>query len=113
MSTLRAGNLALKFALEVAAVAAFAYWGATAASGVMAVVLAIVAPVVAIVLWGRFAAPRSERRLQLRLRVPFELTVFALAALALAPASSGLAVTLVAVVIVNSLLLTVLEQWEA
>ena len=92
MAALSAANLAVKFALEIAAVTAFAYWGATVGSGVVAVVLAIAAPLAAVILWGRFAAPRAKRRLPLRLRAPFELAVFALAALALLTASSAAAV---------------------
>jgi hypothetical protein len=78
----RAANLALKFLLELAAIAALAYWGATAADGVPAVALAVGAPALFIVLWGRFAAPRAAHRLPARSRIPFELGLFALAALA-------------------------------
>ena len=92
---------------------AFAYWGATVGSGVVAVVVAIAAPLGAVILWGRFAAPKATRRLPLRLRAPFELAVFALAALALLTASSAAAIVFTSAVIVNSLLLTVLGQWEA
>ena len=114
MDALRAANLAVKFVLEIGAVTALAYWGATVSSnGAVAVVLAIAAPLIAIVLWGRFAAPRAPRRLPLRLRVPFELGVFALAALALQGASSAATIGFASVVIANSLLLTLLHQWEA
>jgi hypothetical protein len=107
-------NLALKFLLELAALAAFAVWGTSVADGAGAVGLAIVLPLAAAVLWGAFAAPRARRRLPLRLRVPFELTVFALAALALWGAGSVVAAAVLAVVAgVNALLLTALGQWEA
>jgi hypothetical protein len=110
--SLRAGNLAVKFALELVAIGAFAYWGATAASGVVTVLLAVVAPAFAIALWGRFAAPRSTRRLPLRLRIAFELVVFSLASLVLVRASSVAAVAFMATVLANAFLLTVLHQWE-
>ncbi len=120
VDALRAANLAVKFALELAAVTAFAYWGTTGSgsgsgsgSGAVAVVLAVAAPLIAIVLWGRFAAPRAPRRLPLRLRAPFELGVFALAALALATTSTAAAIGFASAVIANSLLLTLLRQWEA
>jgi Protein of unknown function (DUF2568) len=113
VDALRAANLAVKFALEIAAVTAFAYWGATVSSGAVAAVLAVAAPLIAIVLWGRFAAPRAPRRLPLRLRAPFELGVSALAALGLRAASSAAAIGFASVVIANSLLLTLLRQWEA
>lgn len=112
MDALRAANLAVKFALEIAAATAFAYWGATVSTGAVAVVPAVAAPLIAIVLWGRFAAPRAPRRLPLRLRAPFELGVFALAALALWAASSAAAIGFASAVIANSLLLTLLRQWE-
>jgi hypothetical protein len=106
-------NLALKFLLELAALAAFALWGASIAGGLAAVVLAVGLPVVAAVLWGRFAAPRSRRRLPLRLRAPFELGVFALAALALWGAGSpAWGAAFAAIAAVNALLLTAFHQWE-
>ena len=110
---MRAANLLLKFLLELAAVAAFAYWGASTASGAFAVVLAIAAPWAMIVLWGTFAAPNSARRLPAATRVPFELTVFALAALALLGAgSSALALTFALLALGNATLLTLFGQWE-
>jgi hypothetical protein len=75
--------------------------------------LAVVAPGVAIALWGRFAAPRSDRRLPLRPRIAFELAVFALAALVLLRISWPVAVAFAAVVLTNTLLLTALRQWDA
>ena len=110
---LKAANLAVKFVLEVAAVAAFAHWGATVAGGAVSVVIAIGAPLLAAVMWGILAAPRSTRRLSPATRVPFELGVLGLAALALLAAGSLLAATVFAsVVIVNAALLTTLRQWE-
>ena len=38
---LQSANLALKFALEVVALGAFAYWGATVTSGVWAIAFAL------------------------------------------------------------------------
>jgi hypothetical protein len=109
-----AANLALKFLLELAAIAALAYWGATAADGVPAVVLAVGAPALFVVLWGRFAAPRSARRLPLRPRMALELGLFAVAALALVLAGSPvLAAVFAVLVVVNAALLTVFDQWEA
>jgi Protein of unknown function (DUF2568) len=110
---LSAANLAVKFALEIAALVAFAYWGATVGSGAVSVLLSIAVPLLAVVLWGTFAAPRAERRLPIRLRAPFELAVFAMAALALLTASSAAAIAFAVVVVVNSVLLTLLGQWSA
>jgi hypothetical protein len=111
---LSAANLGLKFLLELAAFAAFAYWGASADDGVVSVLLAIAAPAAAIVLWGIFAAPKSKRRLSDAARVPFELSVFGLAVVALVAAGAPAAAAVFGVlVILNAALLTAWGQWEA
>jgi len=107
-------SLVLKFLVELAAFAAFAYWGASVGSGLWPVVLAIAAPAAAIALWARFAAPRSGRRLPAAARIPFELGVFALAVVALVVADLPVAALVLAVLaIVSAALLTRLHQWEA
>ena len=99
---------------ELAAIAAFAYWGASVGGAVISVLLAVATPALMIVLWAVLAAPRSERRLPLKARVPFELSVFCLATFALIAAGAPVAAAIFAVVVVvNAVLLTVLEQWEA
>ena len=110
---MKPANLALKFLLELAAIAAFAYWGTTVGSGATAVVAAIAAPVAMIVVWAVFAAPTARRRLRLAARAPLELGVFGLDAAALATAGQpALAVALAAVVVANAALLTLFRQWE-
>jgi hypothetical protein len=107
-------NLALKFLLELAALAAIGLWGASVADGLAAVLLAVGLPVITAVLWGAFAAPRARRRLPLRLRAPFELGVFALAALALwGAASAAWGAAFALIVVANAVLLTAFDQWEA
>ncbi len=114
MAVLRAANLALKFLLELAAIASFAVWGASTGSGAASILLAIAAPAVAIVLWGRFAAPRSVHRLALRPRLVFEAGVFGLAVVALLAAGSpGLAIVFGAIAVVNAAALAALGQLEA
>jgi hypothetical protein len=109
----RGANLALKFLLELAAVAALAYWGTTIDGGLVGVLIAIAAATTTIAMWGRFAAPRSEHRLATPYRVPFEITVFALAALALLDAGQiAPAVILVTLAVANVTLLTLLHQWD-
>lgn len=111
---LQAANLALKFLLELAAFAAFAFWGASVGAGVLPVLLAIAAPAAAIALWAVFAAPKSPRRLPLGARVPFELGIFALAALALLAAGAPLAAAIFAgAATLNAALLALLGQLEA
>jgi hypothetical protein len=103
-------NLALKFLLELGALAAFAVWGASTS-----VLLAVVLPVIAAVAWGLLAAPKARRRrLPLPLRAPFELGVFALAALALWDAASAVwAAVFAGLALGNAVLLTHFDQWEA
>ena len=110
---LTAANLTLKFLLEVAALAAFAYWGAGTGAMPVSLFLAIATPAAAAVLWGVFAAPKSDRRLPLQPRIRFELTIFTAAVLALLSAGvPGLAVAMSALVILNAVLLTWFDQWE-
>ncbi|HVY50296.1 MAG TPA: DUF2568 domain-containing protein [Devosia sp.] len=68
LKSLRSGNLLLAFALELAMLAAFALAGWTA-TGLfwLRVLLAVLLPLAAIVLWGAFAAPRAGKR---RLKMP-------------------------------------------
>lgn len=94
--------LALKFLLELALLAASAWWGADMGG----IVLAVVAPLVVAVLWGRFAAPRSAHRLDRNPRVAFELGMFALGAAGLAVSgapSAGAALLLAAVIVTLAL----------
>lgn len=114
MTVLRGANLALKFVAELAAYAAFAYWGAATGPAAVSILLAIATPAVVIGLWAVFAAPKSERRLPTAQRIPFELAVFALAVVAAYVAIGPWAGTVLAVlVVVNAVLLTLLGQWEA
>jgi hypothetical protein len=112
VALLKAVNLGVKFLLELAAFAALAWWGGTVGHGVVSVVIAIAAPALAVVLWGRWAAPRARQRLPLGRRVPFELGVFAVAALAIGTVSVVAGVALAAAVAVNAALLTAFGQWE-
>jgi hypothetical protein len=74
----------------------------------------VTAPLAAILLWGRFAAPKSPRRLSTRLRVPFELAVFALATVALVAADADTAaIVFGSAAVVNAVGLVLLRQLEA
>ena len=73
-------------------------------------------PATAVVLWALLAAPKSPRRLTPGARVPLELGVFGLAALALFAAGSTVAaIVLGTLMILNAALLTVFDQhrWRA
>lgn len=75
---MKAANLALRFFLELAALAALAYWG----WGVTWV-LAIAAPAAWIALWATFGSPKAKVTLSTPQRIGFEAVVFGAAAAAL------------------------------
>lgn len=100
---LQAANLGLRFLLELAALAALAYWGsqATGSTG-FNVLLAIAAPGIAAAFWGLLLAPKASRRLDEPARGIGEFAVFALAAVALAGAGAQvLALAFFALALVN------------
>ena len=77
--------LTLRFASELAMLAALAWWGLDAGGSAAAnVALAIAAPLAAIAVWGRFVAPSSRTRLGDPARLVVEAVLFALAAGAVA-----------------------------
>jgi hypothetical protein len=109
----RGANLALKFLLELCAIVGLGYAGARLFDGLGSVIAAVLLPVVAIVVWGRWCAPRAGRRLPTPARIPVELGVFACAVVGLALAGPPvLAIVLGAVMVVNAILLTAFHQWE-
>ena len=83
MAGVKAANLGLKFLLELGAIAAFAYWGASHSPVVLAVSLAVAVPALFVAAWGIWAGPRSGGGLPRETPVPFELGCLALAAVGL------------------------------
>lgn len=104
-------NHALRFALEVVALAALSYWGFHAGRGIVAdTVLGVGASVLAAVVWGVFAAPKSDRRLRGGPLLGVQTAVFAAAAAAIAATGHAvLAATFAATVVLNAVLLHILE----
>lgn len=112
-TTFAASNLLIKFALELAALALLAYWGATTDVGASAVALTLAAPALMIGVWGRWAAARSRHRLPTSARIPLELGAFATAAAAgYAAGAIAEATAFVIVALFNAIALTMLGQWE-
>jgi hypothetical protein len=98
-------NLALRFILELSALAALGYWGYETGSGVMRWVLTIAAPLVAALVWALFVSPKATIELARPARLVLELGVFGAAAAALAVAGHGsLAVLFAAVALVSGTL---------
>jgi hypothetical protein len=110
---MRAVDLALRFALELAALAAFAAWGLHAAAGPTRFVLAAAAVLVAAAVWGRWMAPASRHRLADPPRLLVEAAFFAAAGAALAVTGRGvLGAMLTAVAVANAGLLRLLHHTE-
>lgn len=112
MQIVRGLNAGISFALELAMLAAFAYWGFTIGDGWVAWALAIALPLLGAVVWGMFFAPRSERRLGLWPGALLSWVLFLLGAAALwATGQSALAIALALVASANRLLVLSIKQW--
>jgi hypothetical protein len=101
-------NDVLRFSLELAALAAFALWGASALPGVVAYAVACGAVLVGVAYWGLLIAPKAKRRLKDPARLAAEVVFFSAAALAaLASGRPLFAVLLAPLAILNALVLRV------
>ena len=111
MNSVKAANLAVRFVLELCALAALGFWGARTGSPTLAAVgLAITTPLLAATLWGLFVAPKAPFDLPV-VRWVVELGVFGCAAAGLAAVGrSGLAVALLVVYAVNRALVVAWKQ---
>jgi hypothetical protein len=102
-------NLGVRFLVELGAYASLGYWGA-AGGGPTAerTTVAVAAPLIAIVVWSLLLAPKARWRLADPTAFALELSIFALAAVALASAGPrGLALAFGVVAADN----TVLIRW--
>jgi hypothetical protein len=108
---MRPVNLALRFALELAALAAFATWALHAAHGPARFALAGAAVLVAAAVWGRWMAPTSRHRLADPARLLAEAAFFAAAGAALAVTGRGaLGAALAVAAVANAGLLRLLHH---
>lgn len=103
MQALRWANAAVAFLLELALLAALAYWGVTADEDLLVrIALGVGAPALVILVWATLLAPKSRRRLRMPWLLIAKLVLFGLGAYALATTGRvGLAVTLAAVAAVS------------
>jgi hypothetical protein len=108
---MRFANLALRFALELAGLAAFGYWGFVVPDDLrLKVLLGLGVPILAAVLWRLFASPRATVPLPVGVKLAFEFAWFGAAATGLAHAGRPwLAVVLVVLYSVNRVLL---RRWR-
>ena len=109
---MKAANLALRFALELSAIAALVYFGASLdASIAVKVIVAVVAPGAFIAAWARWIAPKASARLADPTRLWIELVLLAAAVGALAVAGRAvLAAIFAALLLVNEALLRAWDQ---
>jgi hypothetical protein len=80
--------LLVRFLSEIGALAAFTLWGFSETGW-----FGVIPPIVAAAVWGRFMAPRSERRLSDPVRLIAELAFFCLATAAFADAGAATVAT--------------------
>ena len=98
---LKAANLTLAFLLELALLAAFAYWGFhSGGATAMRWLLGIGVPLVVAGFWWRFMAPKSRSQLRGAACLVAKVLLFGLATLALAAAGALSAALVLAVVFV-------------
>jgi hypothetical protein len=76
--------LAVRFGLELCALAALGWWGFSVGDGVVSYVLGLGAPLAAAVVWGVLAAPKGRFEGRDPQRLAGEIVVFGAAILALA-----------------------------
>lgn len=112
MATLRVINLGVRFLLELAALAIFAYWGATLRAALaVRVIVAVLIPVAIAVIWGVFISPKARIPTGRLGRAGLGLVVFLGAAAALYGRDHGVpAAGFGAVAVVSSVLLYFLPQ---
>ena len=105
-------NEAVRFLLELAALAILGVWGWRVGSTAPSkVALAVAAPLVTAIVWGRWVAPRASRRVDDPLRVVIELLVFGAGAAALlSMGRTGLGAIWSAVVATNLALMFLRSQ---
>ena len=96
-------NLALRFLLELAALAAMAYWGWTTHEGVLRVVWAVGLPLLAAALWGILSVPNDPGPAPVavpgRVRLLLEALFFGAAVALLADAGQPLAAAILGVLL--------------
>jgi hypothetical protein len=78
MEILKAGNLAVRFLLELCLLAALVYWGFQSGQGWLGKMsYGIGAPLLAAVIWGMFVAPKARYQLPGGMILALELILFA------------------------------------
>lgn len=85
---MKSANLALRFGLELAMLAAFGFWGFAVYDAIWFWIAGFGAPLVIATIWGMWIAPKATRRLPDPTRLGIEIVLFTIAALCLATAGA-------------------------
>ena len=99
-------NYALRFFLELAALAALAYWGFEEFGGLVQWVIGLGAPLVAATVWGTFMSPKASRPTVDPARLVIEFLVFGSGVAALFAADAPVLAVVFAVLAALHLVLT-------
>ncbi len=112
MDVLKSGNVLLRLALELCALAALAYWGATTTLRLPGrIALAIAVPVVVAGVWFLVVAPNARIDLGPVFRLVVEVIIFAAAVAALAVRHQLLLAVLLALLyLLNRVLMAIWRQ---
>jgi len=113
MEILKILNSALAFFLELAMLAAYGYWGFYGEKSLwLKWFVGMGLPLVVIVIWGFWLAPRAKHRLNITLGVILSSILFLLASAALYQTGQTiLAFVMAIVVVLNRALLLFWKQW--
>jgi hypothetical protein len=84
LGVVEAAALAVRFGLELCALAALGWWGFSVGDGVVSYVLGFGAPLAGAVVWGVLAAPKGRFGGRDPMRLAGEIVVFGAAVVALA-----------------------------
>ena len=104
-------NLALRFLLELAGIAAIGYWGYHAATGLERWLIAIGAPAILIVFWSLVVAPGANVPIPLQVREVIGSIILLAAAAALYVAGAqAAALAYAGLIILNTVLTLVLGR---
>ncbi len=112
MNIIKAGNLGVRFLLELCMLAALGYWGFhTARSLIGKIGLGIGIPLGVAVVWGVFLAPASSMRLEGPLYLVLEVVIFGTTAAALYTTDHpSLAGAFVLIAVLNKVLMVIWGQ---
>jgi hypothetical protein len=99
-------NYALRFLLELVALAALAYWGFREFGGIVQWVIGLGAPLLAATVWGTFMSPKASRPTVDPVRLLIEIAVFGAGVAALLAAGATAVAIVLAVLAALHLALT-------